>query len=258
MEFANQTAVVTGGASGIGLALCRALAAEGMNVVVADLDAGKAQKVADDLGAAAFGCDAGSQESVSELIDYAETRIGPVALYVSNAGVAKFETAPDTAVSAPEEAWQLSWQVNVMAHIYAARILIPRMELRGSGHFLITASAAGLLSQIGGAPYATTKHAAVAYAEALAIAHGDKGIGVSVLCPQGVDTPMLRSLPQGPQASDGVLPADEVAARAVEGLRAGNFMILSHSETARYLQRKAQDYDGWIRGMSKLKRSFQQ
>ena len=259
MQIRGKVAVVTGGASGIGRALSERLHRDGAaKVVVADLDADRAREAAAAIGGDAIRCDVSDEAQVQALVEAAEARHGPVALFCSNAGVACFDRQPRDASSADNDAWATSWAVNVMAHVYAARALVPRMEARGGGHFLLTVSAAGLLSQIGGAAYATTKHAAIGFAEALAIAHADRGIRVSVLCPQGVDTPMLRSLPSGPQALDGVLTADDTAACALAGLAEDRFLILPHPQVARYMRRKVDDYDRWLAGMVKLRRSIEQ
>lgn len=257
MQVRGKTIVVTGGASGIGLALCRRFLRDGAaHVVIADRDEAVADKAASDIGCVAVTCDVAVEGQVIELVDKTEQLYGPVALFCSNAGVAAFDALPGDATSASNEAWERSWSVNVMAHVYAARALVPRMAARRKGYFLHTVSAAGLLSQIGGAPYATTKHAAIGFAENLAIMHRDQGIRVSVLCPQGVDTPMLRGLPAGPQQRDGVLSADAVADSVIEGLASERFLILPHVEVGEYLRRKATDYDRWIAGMARLRREL--
>lgn len=258
MRVEGKVVVVTGAAAGIGRALCRAYGRAGAaTVVAADLDESGAKTVAAEIRGLAFCCDVSREDDLVEMISHVERDIGPIDLFCSNAGVALgFDPASENVASASNASWQRSWQVNVMAHVYAARALVPRMRSRGSGYFLNTVSAAGLLSQVGGAAYATTKHAAIGFAESLAIAHRDHGIKVSVLCPQGVDTGMLRGLPKGPQSGDGVLSADEVANSALEGLAAENFLILPHAEIARYMRNKVDDYDRWIGGMAKLQRSF--
>ncbi len=254
MNVAGQAVVVTGGGSGIGAALCRCFRKAGAaSIVVADINEGAARSVADEIGGTAFTCDVGDERQVAALVEAAEAQAS-TALFCSNAGIAVVDGSPGDATSAANDAWARSWAVNVMAHVYAARALVPCMAARGGGYLLHTVSAAGLLSQIGSAPYSTTKHAAIGFAENLAIMHADQGIRVSVLCPQGVDTPMLRGMPTGPQSRDGVLSAEQVAESALEGLREERFLILPHPQVADYMRRKADDYDRWLSGMVRLRR----
>jgi NAD(P)-dependent dehydrogenase (short-subunit alcohol dehydrogenase family) len=254
MKAAGHVVVVTGGAGGISRALAERFHRDGAKtVVIADLDTVGADAVAAGIGGAAMRCDVGNEAEVAALVDETERRFGPIGLFCSNAGVAAgFDLHGETVAGASNEDWARSWAVNVMAHVYAARALVPRMKARGGGNFLITVSAAGLLSQIGSATYSTTKHAAVGFAESLAIAHRADGIRVSILCPQGVDTAMLRSLPRGPQSFDGVLTPKEVAAAATAGLERESFLILPHPEVETYVRRKTDNYDRWIAGMAKL------
>jgi NAD(P)-dependent dehydrogenase (short-subunit alcohol dehydrogenase family) len=245
----DKVVVVTGGASGIGAAMARRFVREGARaVVVADLNGAAADHVADDIGGHAVQANVALEADVLRIIDTTQSRFGPIDLFCSNAGV--------TAIGGPEvpdEAWQRVWSVNVMAHVYAARALVPRMLERGRGYLLQTASAAGLLSQFD-APYAVTKHAAVAFSEWLAITYGGRGLKVSCLCPAGVDTPMLRA--QAPERwrllSEGMISADSVADAVIEGLDAERFLILSHASIAELVRRKADDPDRWLRGMSRL------
>lgn len=257
MKVAGTVVVVTGAASGIGRALCLRFAAAGARcVVAADVDGAGAVATAKLSDGEGWRCDVTREAEIVAMIADVEARIGPIALFCSNAGIAAFDEPADNCAGAPDESWVRSWAVNVMAHVHAARHLLPRMIARGSGSFLNTVSAAGLLSQVGSAAYATTKHAAVGFAENLAISHRDDGIRVSILCPQGVDTPMLRALSQGPQHLDGVLTAEAVAESALSGVEAERFLILPHPQVATYMRRKVDDYERWIGGMAKLRRTM--
>jgi NAD(P)-dependent dehydrogenase (short-subunit alcohol dehydrogenase family) len=253
MKATGQVVVVTGGAGGIGRALARRFHRDGAKaVVVADIDRAGAESVAKEIGGLALRCDVGNETDVVAMIGETERLYGPIGLFCSNAGIAVgFDLTADIARASNED-WARSWAVNVMSHVYAARALVPRMKARSGGYFLITVSAAGLLSQIGSATYSTTKHAAVGFAESLAIAHRADNIRVSILCPQGVDTAMLRGLPNGPASLDGVLTPEQVADAASAGLEREGFLILPHPEVETYMRRKTENYDRWIGGMAKL------
>ena len=250
MLLRDRVAVVTGGASGIGRALCRRFAAEGARaVVVADRDADGAQAVADEIGGLAVPTDVSSEADVVHLVRRTLDAHGRIDLFCSNAGIAIAGGA-----EVPDEQWQRIWNVNVMSHVWASRAVLPDMLARGEGYLLHTASAAGLLTQIGSAPYSVTKHAAVAFAEWLAIRYGDAGIRVSCLCPQGVRTPMLADATPAIAAllEADSLTAEAVAEAVVAGLAEERFLILPHPQVADFFRRKADDYDRWLRGMRRL------
>lgn len=255
MDIKDKVVVVTGGAEGIGAGLSRAFAKAGAAVVVvADRNGDGAAAVAKEIDGEAVTLDVSDGAAVAAMVADIEARHGRIDLFCSNAGVGDGDPDKSNAASSPDAVWQRAWGVNVMAHVYAARAVTPGMAARGEGYILNTVSAAGLLSQIGGAVYSTTKHAAIGFAESLAITHGDQGIKVSVLCPQGVDTAMLRAGGDNqPQNLDGVLTPDEVAQSVIEGLAAERFLILPHPEVLTYMQRKATDYDRWLGGMRRLR-----
>jgi NAD(P)-dependent dehydrogenase (short-subunit alcohol dehydrogenase family) len=253
MELRDKVVVITGGANGIGRALCLRFAAEGARgVVVADLDGDAAARVAGEINGLAVATDVSVESDVIHLVARATERYGDIDLFCSNAGI-----GVDGGADVSDSDWQRIWQINVMAHVYAARAVLPRMLERGEGYLLQTASAAGLLSQIGSAPYSVTKHGALAFAEWLAITHGDAGIKVSCLCPQGVRTNMLETARGGAFLRDTALDPEQVADSVVRGLADERFLILPHAEVAEFFRRKADDYDRWIRGMRRLQVKIQ-
>ncbi len=251
MEIKGKVVVVTGGASGIGAALCRRFAHEGAKAVVAaDINEAEAKVVAEETKGAAVKCDVRREEDVQNLVRFTEEMYGPVDLFCSNAGIG-FAGG----VECSNEQWQRIWDINVMAHVFVGRAIIPGMIKRGGGALMITASAAGLLSQIGSVPYSVTKHAAVGLAESIAITYGDQGIKVFALCPQAVRTAMAG--PDGGVAAvDGLMEPEQLAEAVIEGFKKEEFLILPHPEVKAYMQRKTGDYDRWIQGMQRLQARF--
>lgn len=247
MELNGRVAVITGGAQGIGLALARRFAAEGARVVVADLDAGRAAAAAAEFDGMGVRCDVTSQAQIQALVDAAIERFGRVDLFCSNAGVLIHDA--DNLAHGPDDAgWALSWNINVMAHVYAARAVLPHMLSRGEGYLLNMVSAAGMLHQLGAAAYSATKHAALALSESLAIGLSGRGIKVSAICPAYVATSLI-GLDGNGTAPPGVISAEQVAETVMQGVREGRFMILPHPEVTGFAQHKAADPEGWIKIM---------
>jgi NAD(P)-dependent dehydrogenase (short-subunit alcohol dehydrogenase family) len=251
MELKGKAIVITGGSGGIGKAMAAAFLAEGARgVMLADLDLAATTAAAQALGCDAMACNVTDEAAVGALVDAAKAKYGQVDLFCSNAGAG----AEGVLADAPNESWQQQWELHVMAHLYAARAVLPDMLNRGEGYLLNTASAAGLLAAIGSGPYTVTKAAAVKLAEFLAITHGDEGIGVSVLCPQGVNTAMApRSLGDG--QTDGIIEPEQLAQTVVEALREERFHVLPHPEVGEYVRRKGEDVDRWLHGMRRLRRA---
>ncbi len=251
MDIKNKVAIVTGGASGIGRGIAMRFAQEGARaVVVADLDLERAQGVAQEIGepvALALRCDVSREADIQALVAATRERFGNVDIFISNAGILGREGGFEL----EDPLWDKMWQIHGMAHVWAARAVVPEMVARGEGYFLVTASAAGLLNIVESAPYGVTKHAAVAFAEWLRIAYGRKGVRVSCLCPQSVQTDMVSG-DGGSAGHDGILSAEQVAADVVATMQSEKFLVLPHPQVLQYFQAKAQDYDRWIGGMQKL------
>jgi NAD(P)-dependent dehydrogenase (short-subunit alcohol dehydrogenase family) len=253
MQIQGRVAIITGGANGIGRALCLRFAKEGAKaIVVADIDAQGAKRVAEEIHGVATVTDVSNEADIQSLVAMATDKFGQVDIFCSNAGIGA-AGGPE----APDRDWERSWNINVMAHVYAARAVLPQMLARGEGYLLQTVSAAGLLTQIGSAPYSVTKHAALGFAEWLAITYGDQGIRVSALCPQGVKTDMLlkAQFAGGAFLLEGALEPEQVADEVVKTMAEEKFLVLPHPEAAKYFQNKANDYERWIRGMRKLQRN---
>ncbi len=256
MDLEKKVAIVTGGGRGIGRALAIQFAGLGAHVIVADIDQGAAEAVAREVDGLGLAADVTRESDVQSLVAAARERYGPIDLFCSNAGVCLGEG--EHAASATNDVWQLNWNVHVMAHVYAARAVLPDMIARGDGYLVQMASAAGLLAQIGDAAYSASKHAAVSFAESLAISHADDGVKVSVVCPQYVATPMLG---YGDSAEDGnapgrVLSAEAVAEAVAEGIADETFLILPHPQVAKFATFKAGSRARWLAAMRKLRRGI--
>ncbi|WP_010583491.1 SDR family oxidoreductase [Schlesneria paludicola] len=254
MDVREKIVVVTGGANGIGRALCLRFTREGARkVVVADLNESLAREVAAEIDGIAIKTDVGQEADLQQLVEHVTSSLGPIDLFCSNAGII-LNGGPETL----DADWQRIWNVNVMSHVYAARAVLPGMQARGQGYLLQTASAAGLLTQIGSAPYSVTKHAAVGFAEWLSITYASAGIKVSCVCPQGVRTDML-DLAEGGIADhlrETALDPAEVADAVIAGLASETFLILPHPQVAEFFRHKADDYERWLRGMRRLQTKF--
>ncbi|MDU9003260.1 SDR family oxidoreductase [Sedimentitalea todarodis] len=252
MELKDKIVVVTGAASGIGRALALRFSAKGAKTVVCvDLNLKGASETAEQVDGVAFEVNVGREGDIAALIDRVESDIGPIDLFCSNAGILTLG-----GMEVPNEDWQRIWDINVMSHVWAARHLVPRMIERGGGYLLNTASAAGLLNQVGAAPYGVTKHAAVGLAEWLALSHADQGIRVSVLCPQAVRSEMTRGHEGSVAAMDGMLEPEVVADACVRAINEETFLVLPHPEVLGYMRLKTENYDRWIGGMRKLNRIY--
>lgn len=254
MDIRGKVAIVTGGASGIGAGVARRFAQEGARgVVVADVNLEQAQAVAQDIGAIAVRCDVSREADIQALVATARERFGQIDIFMSNAGI----LGRPGGLELEDALWQKMWEVHGMAHVWAARAVVPGMIERGEGYFVVTASAAGLLNIVESAPYGATKHAAVAIAEWLRIAYGRQGLRVSCLCPQSVQTAMTAA-GAGSAGVNGVLTPEQVAADVVATMRDERFLVLPHPEVAKYFMNKAQDYDRWLGGMQKVYAAYAQ
>jgi len=254
VNLAGRVCVVTGGASGIGRAICRRFATAGARVVVSDLDLAGAEVVATEIGGVALRADVSREADIVGLVAQTEQRVGPIDLFCSNAGIA-IGGGPETS----DGEWRRILDINFMAHVWAARVLVPDMIRRGQGYLVNVASAAGLITQLGSAPYSVSKHAAVALAEWLAVSYGDLGVRVSCVCPLGVRTPMLHFGDERITAllTPEAIEPDQVAEAVLEGVTAERFLILPHPQVQEYRRRKVDDPDRWIRGMQRLRRQLE-
>lgn len=255
MKIRNRVAIITGGASGIGAGLAERFAREGAaGIVVADLNMEQARAVAAGIGnrAVAVRCDVGSEADVRALVDTARQQFGRIDIYFSNAGI----PPGFGGLALEDQVWERMWRVHCMAHVFGARAVLPEMVSRGEGYFALTSSAAGVLNIVESAPYAATKHAAVGLAEWIRIAYGRRGVRVSCLCPQSVDTAMTRGVGAGSSGGDPMITPLDVADSVVRAMRDETFLVLSHPQTAHYMRRKVENYDRWLGGMQKLHATY--
>jgi len=255
MEIDGKTVIVTGAAQGIGAAIAERFSRAGAHLVLGDLNERALQKKATAINALAVKCDVRVEEDIRNLVSVTEEAHGQVDMFISNAGVCFGEG--EHSASAGNDVWQTSWEIHVMSHVYAARAVLPSMIERGQGYLVQMASAAGLLSQIGDAAYSATKHAAIGFAESIAITHGDDGIGVSAVCPQYVATGMT-GYSEGAKTgvSDAILLPEQVAEIVLTGVEAEEFLILPHPEVLQYIKNKSEDYSRWLGAMRKLRRKI--
>ena len=258
MDIADKIVVVTGAASGIGKALCERFAKEGAKaVVVTDINSEGVDATVRDINeqtkVLGITCDVADENEVEELVKKSLSAFGHIDLFCSNAGI--FTPGGEDLST---DKWQTIWDINVMSHVFAARAVLPGMLERGEGYLLNTSSAAGLLNQVGSAPYAATKHAAIGFAEWLSITYGNKGIKVSALCPQAVRTAMTAGGDGGVAGLDGMLEPDQLADTVIETLAQERFLVLPHPEVLTYMRRKTDDYDRWLGGMRRLQDRFEE
>ena len=252
MQMKDRVVLITGGGSGIGKALAQRARDEGaQGIIIADLQEAAVSAVADDVNALGVACDVGNEADVQQLVQAAEAEFGDIDIVFSNAGIARYGDE-----NASNEDWQQNWDVHVMAHIYLTRALGQKMATRGEGYLVLTASAAGLLTHVDSATYAVTKHATVALAEFLSIKYGDTGVKVSVLCPQGVRTPMTAGREQDIASVDGMIEPEALVQCVVETMARGDFLIIPHTQVLDYMRRKTSDYDRWLGGMRRLRQKF--
>jgi NAD(P)-dependent dehydrogenase (short-subunit alcohol dehydrogenase family) len=256
VEFKDKVSVITGGASGIGAACCRAFAAQGARVVVADRDGERARAVAKEVGGLAVACDVGRESEVDALVAATREAYGPVDVFFSNAGIGSGGDPLET----PPEVWQEQWQVNLMAHVYAVRAVLPSMLERGRGYLLHTASMAGILTSHGNCTYAVTKHAVVGLAEWLSVTYHDKGIRTSLLAPLGVRTPMLgdTNSPFARLAAGPIKEPEEVARMVVDAVREERFLIVTDPVALKWMEQKALGLERWLQGMRRLQARIEQ
>jgi NAD(P)-dependent dehydrogenase (short-subunit alcohol dehydrogenase family) len=256
VDLTGKVVAITGGASGIGAAMARRFAGLGAKVALCDVQRDKVIGLARELGGFGWACDIGTEAGVVDFINRAMRVLGPIECYVSNAGLGVTDGPGWGAGDAPNDAWDTCWRVNVMASVWAARHVIPGMEKRGGGTFVVTASAAGFLTTVGDTPYACTKHAAVSFAENVAIAHGDQGIRVHCLCPEGVNTPLIKGIEHGLQGLSGYIEPEDAVEALLAAMADGRFRVFTHPKTAEFAMARIAEPDRWLGGMRKLRRGM--